>query len=92
MGFHKNTVCCLKVVTLLKHSRLFNNVHLYHHKVSIILWPKPVITIKQFHVLGHMGFHRNSVSLMKTATSLIKFIYRIMQFVYSSLVGGNTRY
>ena len=38
VGFHRNNVICLKIaISLTKISRLFNNVHLLHHKVSIVL-------------------------------------------------------
>ena len=71
-GLRRNTVICLKIATSLKKiSRLFKNVNLGHHKVSIMLLTKHVISLNNLCVLlDHMGFHRNTVDCLKIATSL----------------------
>ena len=71
MGFHKNTVICLKLHFIKRKLEAVQFVNFISPlNFDNVVDETCLISIKHFCVsLGHMGFHRNSVVCLKIATS-----------------------
>ena len=74
IGFHINTVICLKIATSLKQSRDCSIMSIYStNKFQYCCRQKITCNLNKAFlcsVLGHMGFHRNTVECLKIAASL----------------------